>query len=341
MNPIAICQDCGKQFRVPSADRTYRCKACGGTVSVASAEVEEEEEEVLAEAPPERPSARRSRAGAEDGERTGRSRNRGKSKSSGSKVGLYVGAAVVLLGVSGWFFTRDTQAAMKGEPDLAKVVPLFEAAWNQGKLDTLATVFHPQASTDLRKGIESARTNRGWGEGFANITESKQTSSSELGGAFATGSEEVEKGMSSHLTSEGAILAHWQFNPSNKTWYLVSLELPPPDITARLDAFDPAWNAGDVAKIRAFLTPGKEDDLFAAFHKVANRRGWEEDFLKCQRTDTTPSKERLSQVTFTGTYPDSVKVHYTTDLGEMTFRWNLDRPTDNWYVRTIDPPDPK
>lgn len=28
------CEECGKVYKVPSADRTYRCKACGGVVSV-------------------------------------------------------------------------------------------------------------------------------------------------------------------------------------------------------------------------------------------------------------------------------------------------------------------
>jgi hypothetical protein len=34
----AVCQDCGKSYRVPDASRTYRCKACGGTVSAVESE---------------------------------------------------------------------------------------------------------------------------------------------------------------------------------------------------------------------------------------------------------------------------------------------------------------
>jgi hypothetical protein len=33
----AACADCGKTFRVPDASRTYRCKACGGTVRAGAA----------------------------------------------------------------------------------------------------------------------------------------------------------------------------------------------------------------------------------------------------------------------------------------------------------------
>ena len=33
-DPQGVCEGCGKAYRVPSAERTYRCKACGGTVRV-------------------------------------------------------------------------------------------------------------------------------------------------------------------------------------------------------------------------------------------------------------------------------------------------------------------
>ena len=34
---LAACQDCGHRYKVPSADRTYNCKQCGGTVAVEQA----------------------------------------------------------------------------------------------------------------------------------------------------------------------------------------------------------------------------------------------------------------------------------------------------------------
>ena len=45
------------------------------------------------------------------------------------------------------------------------------------------------------------------------------------------------------------MVSKWQFNEPNETWYVYHLEIPAPDLIARLDGFDAAWNAGDESNL--------------------------------------------------------------------------------------------
>lgn len=287
---------------------------------------------------------RRARATAEsDGEeRPRRAGSRGRAKSGGSKIAIYAIAGVLLLGGAFWFTTRSTtEAGNAGETDLTKVMASFEKAWNAGELESVKGMFHPQKASTFGRMLEAAREGRGWGSSFVTITESKTPS---LGAdaqllADGTGDAEDLAGASNepvtsvtvHRSADGDIRCFWQFSAVKETWFMYSMELPPPAIEARLDGFDAAWNAGQEAGMRPFLSRTNINGLLESFAKVAKRREWDVPFVKVTR-------DRIEEVSSMTGSTVNKKVHYSTERGPAMFRWSLDRDADTWFIESWDPP---
>ena len=337
---IAACQDCGKRYRVPSNGRTFKCKACGGAVS---AHVDEP-------SPPERSKVKPSRgqrAGVQRNPRSARNEPdeegevRPRRRKSGGKTwmwSVYAGVGLAAIGGVAFILSTSSDAGeRKGEADLSKVLPVFDAAWNDGDIDALVKLIHPthQGSVGIR--LRETREHRNWTSGFEAIIESSVSKSTfeELG---ETGEGGVDTELAVHKTGDAAVVTRWQFNASNETWYCYFLDYPPPPVAERLDAFDAAWNSGNGDALRPFLQPDKVDKLLFAFAKVAETRAWENVYPKISERTTDPTAEELRRVGFTMRYKNSARALYETEYGELNFKWELTPAKDEWFITSIKPP---
>lgn len=317
---LAACQDCGKKYRVPSADRDYACKACGGTVTASSPALEEEEVTEQRERPRRTPRKKK------------------------SPLPIYLGtfAAVAAAGVGIWFVMGGGEASASGERDLTKVAAMFDDAWNDGDLDRIGNLLHPQQNANIQSALRTVKNNRGWTEGFVEITGNEVPTDGLLPGMMAAENkdgETVETGLTIHDTASGKVVGRWQFSEAREQWMLYSLEIPAPELGPRLTGFAEAWNSGDQARIQEYLQPDKPDRLFEAFAKVADRDGWDVPFPPVSDMRTDPSDlAELRDVGFRLTYPAKATATFETKYGRMGTTWRLWRETDNWYIASFKPP---
>lgn len=331
---IAACQDCGKKYRVPSADRTYPCKACGGVVSAVGSPARS----------PERAERRRSDDAEDDHEGERERRPRGARRKQSSSLPIYLGTAagVAAIGAGVWFAFGSGEASAAVDRDLTKVTEYFDQAWGAGKLDDLLSMAHPDKKLDLEVVIEGAKEHRGWTDGFAPITSTEVPTAGLNPGDMAQVNKNgtsLETGIGVHSTAEGKLISRWQYSNARERWLFYELEIPPPELGPRLAEFQAAWNTGDQAKIRPFLRQEKVDDLLGAFAKIADRDGWEEQFPPITPASTDPANlEELSNLGFSVTYPTKAKALYDTKYGVMSTSWRLDRVSDDWFLRSFKPP---
>ena len=324
---LAACQDCGKNYRVPSSERSYDCKACGGTVMVQAEE-----------APSQRSRASRDE---EEGEPP---RPRRTPRKQSSSLPIYIGVAVgaVVIGAGAWFAMGSGDVSAAGERDLTKVAALFDKAWGAGNQDKIIALTHPQKALAMGTLIEAAKEHRGWTSGFTPVTATDVPTAGLAPGDMATTNTDgasVDTGFALHETADGQIISRWQFSEAKESWYLYELEIPPPALGPRLQAFEAAWNAGDAVKVREFLRQEKKDELVAAFAKIADRDGWEEQYPALALTGTTPPDLAvLSKPGFSLAYPSAAKATYDTKYGKMSTSWRLDRTSDDWFLRSFKPP---
>lgn len=318
---VATCHDCGKKYRVPAEDRIYDCKECGGEVYVDEAPEPEPEPEFHGSRPLRR-------------ERRPNKRNK-------FQIGVYATAVLVVVGGILWLSMGGAQASGRGsETDLSKVIEKFEEEWNAGDSEGVAAFLHPQQQ-QFGEQIRVAAERRGWTDGFVEITYSATPTAEELAAMPEiknSSGQAVKTGISLHRTKDGPLVTMWQFNPPNETWYVYALEIPAPDLGARLDGFDEAWNAGDEAALRQYLQQDKPDKLIEAFAKVAAVRSWSDPYPDLSARETDPPADELAKPGLTFRYKTAARAIYMTEHGEMSFIWKLQRDSDDWFVSSVKGP---
>ncbi len=249
---------------------------------------------------------------------------------------------VFLAGVN-WMMSGSSEAATReAEPDLGKVIAGFDVAWNAGDMDTLVALLHPDKQLQIGDRLRTARQNRGWEEGHEAVigeTAPQAKSATDPSAVAKTDGLTAKTGISLHETKDGAVVCRWQFNPGNESWYIYQLELPSPDISKRLDDFEPAWNAGDEEALRPFLDPSKVDKLVFAFAKAADKRNRDEVYPQLTGREIDPSPADLKKLGFTQMYKRGAKVNYDTEYGTLMVRWKMLPQNDAWYVTSFDPPE--
>lgn len=338
---IAACEDCGKRFRVPSADHDYSCKACGGVVTAdAALDDDRPDEDEGEERRPARRKKQIDRRGIEIDHHSIRERHQVKSKRNYTGIVIFAGLAVALIGTIIVMSGSSQAGERDGEPDLNKVVAQFDAAWNEGDLEELETLCHPVFAGTFVARMEEVRKNREWTNGFQRITGSTTNDDTEALALASLEDAESSSGrsLSTHETDIGIVLCRWQFNSANECWYINHFDLPPPDPAQRMSEFDTAWNSGDEAGIAPYLQPDKPDKLMFAFGQVADDRGWDSKYPELSDRTIDPDLAELRTLGHVLWYPTQARAAYETEHGAMSMTWKLDRTSDLWYVSSVKPP---
>lgn len=152
----ATCDGCGKTWKVPDPDRTYKCKDCGGHVAVAQEAPEPEPEPGPAAGGPEK----KQRAGQPfAARRAADAAHAPDSPEAKRRKLVFMGVVgVVVIGVI-------IGVAMAGKPPaIEDRADLFEEAWASGSLDNLRIWFMRQWAKDNWEEIEDKFKSRGWTE---------------------------------------------------------------------------------------------------------------------------------------------------------------------------------
>jgi len=324
------CEACGKQYRVPSAERTYTCKACGGTVSVAAQGAGKASPPTTAR-PAVAPRARRARGEDDGDEANPRPSARRRRATSSSRTGWIVLA--VLLVVSGVGFGLYKSGAMAkvagAEKDLGKVTASFAEDWSDGDLDDLADWYHPDGRAAFRARLDKVAANRGWTDGFPTIV---QQTERVVEGTI----EEPERGASLLLWGDemDSVTVQWQFEPSRTRWYAYSVELVPPPLGPRVAAFRDAWAQSDPAALHPFFRADAKEKMAELVARKADSGGWAASFPKLGEPEITgeagarnPAARLLG-----GSRPESIFPVTGGDGGELLVKWSFRDEDDAWIV---------
>jgi DNA-directed RNA polymerase subunit RPC12/RpoP len=326
--PQASCEECGKKYRVPSAERTYTCKACGGTVSVA-----EEEPAAPKKSAPARARRARVEADREDEDEDERPRRLSErhrsSKSSGG--GMKIAIALIVVGFVGFGVWKTGLIAMaaNAEKDLGVVMDSFQSDWEAGDLGDLAGYYHPDGRPDFRALLDTIVKNRGWEAGFPVVLKSNE--------GVTTGTEEdPEKGASLLVWGdpEQVVKIMWQFEPSHGRWYMYDVEFTPLPLGPTVSAFREAWGQSDSKALYPFFRASTAEKMAGLVDKKAEQGGWAASFPSLGEPVITGEAEARSAAAslFGAARPEST---FPVEGGEMMVRWGFRDEDDAWLITSF------
>jgi hypothetical protein len=304
------CDACGKVFRVPSVERTYTCKACGGTV------VPEEDagdapgvpaQETGAEHPPRR-ATRRSRS----------ERN--------TRIAWIVLGGLLVLGLVGFGLYKAGLLSLEAaaEKDIDRLLAVVVEDWEEGHVPALVEQYHPEGRVDFRHLLESAAQARGWQTGFAPVDQRSAR--------VTEGTPEAPvRGITVLLFGEDALTLNWQFDPGRERWYVTSHHITPPALGPRVEGFQRAWAESDPAALSPFFRPGAVDKMAALVMRKAETSGWAAGFPALGEVRISGEESARTAV---GALLGSAKVESTFPAGggELTVRWRFQPEDYAWYV---------
>lgn len=327
-----MCDGCGKKYRVPSADRTYPCKACGGTVSVD------------ATAAPKTTPARE--AGTRSATRSSE-RTRAPAK-PGPNIAMWVVVGALVLGGAAYFALGNKSAGMttgggrstvhpaKGEADLAKVADTFADLWARGDIVALGLMIHPDRRIGYQAQLEALAEVRGWLDGTQEFSSTLTPDTKDLGARYA------KLGASLHeLAEDEFVFLAWQWQAAEESWYVFELSVNPPRLNDRVEAFTQAWNSGDEERIKGFMA--KEDNgpakKIAAFRRSAERRGWENLYKTISNPSISPPERTVRNSAKRGNELDTFQVDYDSAEGPWVFHFKWYKTEDAWCLGGFNPPE--
>ncbi|HIF23894.1 MAG TPA: hypothetical protein EYQ27_18770 [Gemmatimonadetes bacterium] len=324
--PQASCEECGKKYRVPSAERTYTCKACGGTVSVA-------EEEPAAPKKSAPAGTRRANAETdhedEEGPRRLSDRHRA-SKSSGS--GMKIAIALIVVGFVGFGVWKTGLIAMaaNAEKDLGVVMNSFGQDWEAGNLNDLAGYYHPNGRSEFRTTLGQIATNRGWEAGFP--------AAREFTDGVTEGSEDDPKNGISMLAwgdTDEAVNIMWQYEQSHRRWYMYDVKLTPPPLGPTVAGFREAWGQSDSKALHPFFRGDAAEKMIGLVDKKAEQGGWASSFPSLGEpviTGEAHARGAAASVLGISARPEST---FPVDGGELMVRWGFRDEDDAWLITSF------
>ncbi len=300
-----ICDSCEKKYKVPSADKTYPCKACGGTVSV-----HEMHEDRTAS---ERFNARR--------------RTRGTSL--GAKIGMVLGLVLLgggligyQVGMFGTVLGSDVDARLY-EMDIEQVGTALADKWIQGDTAGLAAMHHPTGQGEFATRLSMIAERRSWGETCPALDK--------RAGVLDAGTAEApESGATMARFGDSYLRVKWQYDGNVERWFIYNFWLSPTKLAPKVEEFRTAWAESDVAALHPLFGAAKADKLDELFTKQLKKAGW------------TGAQPTLGDILITGEEHGQepvgeffgAKVESVFEGGDdsITIRWRFDQATDAWRI---------
>lgn len=306
------CEDCGKVFRVPSAERTYDCKACGGCVIPDGYEEEEEEfEEQQVAVSNERLSQR------------GKNRTRDRGGARGLWIVLTV---VIVAGLAGLgLYESGVLASETGPPkDLDEYAAALVEDWEAGDIAALVELYHPDGRRQFQTTLERAAQTNGWEQGFAPV----QKNAAEL----IEGTQDAPvRGAVGLGFGEGTLTLNLQFDAGRERWYVTGNHLTPPRVAARVTEFREAWAQSDPAALTPLFHPKSAEKMAALVERQAKKAGWSSDFPDLDQGDVRGEEAaRAAPSTLLG--PLKLESVFAAAGGELVVRWRYAPEDYAWYV---------
>ncbi len=337
------CEDCGKVYKVPSADRTYRCKACGGTVSVYDEEeedfddedeweedeYEEDDEEEEEEEEPRYRRGRRGRRGRDDdddddedededdGRRRASDRLRHSHGARDSSKMVWIAMAVVLaLGAAAFFLHAFNVAPWsdKGEKDLNVVNAGLAADWGSGDLGAIRSYYHPNARSLFDRKLEKMVDQWGWEDDFPAITEHSAEITAAMSKPIPTGESTLKFG------EGGEVTALWQFEKGPNKWYIYDLRTSSPPIEKRAEQLKTLWANSNPDSLRPLFFSESATSMIAKVRDRVAKEGWKGNFPELGEYTTTEGDEGRTRVTF------------KTPEGDLTAKFGFSQDDYAWYL---------
>lgn len=307
-----VCGDCGKTYRVPSADRSYDCKACGGEVTAASSAA--------------------SAASSESPRRSARRRERPEPK--GSSNGKWIVLVVVLL-LSGGGFAAYSGGLLGGvvgagnderleDLDLDVVNAGFADAWNAGDTRSLANAHHPTGRPEFELRLKSIVRHREWGDSWPPIT---QVITRIEEGTM----EQPVKGSSLAAIGEDSLRLGWQYSQNSERWFIFDCWITPTGLRERAEAFQAAWAESTSQALRPFFREATRAKMQELLDSLVSKAGWNTAYpalgdLKI--VDEHLAMDRATSFLSGG----SVDTIFQSAEGALLVRWKFYQAEDEWIV---------
>ncbi len=300
-----ICDSCEKKYRVPSADKTYPCKACGGTVAVH--EIEE------TRTASERFNARRGK-------------DRGKAP-------IWIGTLLMLVAVGtglvgyqvGWFGTvlgADVDPRLFGT-NIEAVDAALAEAWSAGDAEGLAAMHHPTGREEFFVRLGAFPEHRAWSAAWPSLTKHK----GELEGGSASA---PEKAVSSATFGDSSLRVKWQYDSNVGRWFIYNFWITPTELAPRVESFRLAWANSDTTALRPFFSVTKADQLQELFDKQLAKAGWNTQHPQLGKVELSGEEATRHPVgEFLGVKVESV---FASGDKSILIRWRFDQKADEWMV---------
>lgn len=327
---LATCQDCGKQYKVPSLERTYECKACGGVVGGES-EPPPEPKRSRSAAP-----VRSRRRSSEEDDEDEEDRPRRPRKKQSSPVLIYAIMGLLAVGGLGWVVLSGdgtVEARTIGVGDLDKASDLFEEAWNAGEWEHVNLIVAQDKRTSISNGLAAAKRKR-WADGMPKLTDKKvgKNLAESLGKSVAEATMEELATSVTFKTQDGSIFTRWQFHREIDTWTIYDLVLPLPNPEARAKEFIKTWADADDTTIEAFSASSKRGKMVSAYANVGERAGW---------PSKRPPLEYIGNDlnVFDGAYSNAkVKVTFKVEGDTWNTTWMFEPKQYDWFIYSFERP---
>ncbi len=313
----AICDGCGRTWKVPDASRTYKCKNCGGKVAAAA----EESAPAPAASDPRRAKTVQRRGvnplAADDAEqprkKSGRSSNTTKFAIIGGVVAVLIGVVAVL--------SMQAQAATHDER-----LDAFTEAWASAPLDDLKPFFGEDFVAARWSKVGESFDRRGW-----------RGSRPRISGANKRKGQDNWADIQFSLAG-GKVDTRWE--RIREEWYCTDLHKfprydqasdPPSgrsinNLNGIVETFRNAWNEKSVQGVTALTSQSEPPDwisgLAASFEKHAARLPLERE----------PQIEFLVRIECRSDFLGA-------DGGKIRARWREEE--DRWVLQSIGSIKPK
>jgi DNA-directed RNA polymerase subunit RPC12/RpoP len=314
---LAHCEECGHAYRVPSSERTYPCKECGGTVVVDADDGEPEQAELSDEEQEQQDFESR------------RLSQRHRHQESRTGLFVFIGImAVIVLGGGGLYATGTFDRWFGGEKDLAVVVDGFAADWAAGDTAAVVAAYHPSGIDAFRERFETMVERGGWDAGLPAI-EARKVEITEgtadaplLGQAVLTLAGEP---------GQNWLDVGWQFEPAVNRWFIYDFKAAPPALGPRVAELQELWQQSSASALRPLFTKKNATRMIEIVGKSVKARRWT-DFPTLRSPVTTGEAEAGTRTARLSGVAGPVETTFDTAQGPMTVKWVFSPASHEWYA---------
>ena len=311
-----VCDSCGKTYRIPSADRSYDCKECDGSVSAVQKKAAATTKPLM--------SAREER----EHKRTAR-RSRARQSATGwVMLAVLLGALGLGMGgyQMGWFSTilgAEGDPRMK-EADIGKVNQAFVEAWQAGDMQGMSSFHHPTGRSGFEKRLQVIAEHRDWSGAWPTVETQTANDRENAVDGSKTASSLCAFG-------DSTIFCRWQFDEGVERWFLFDFWIKPTLIEERVEAYRKAWETSDPVALRPFFREEKADAMQTLVEAQVAKQGWSAGHPKLKRAVISGEERALDNLSarIGGGTVDSV---FDSPQGELLVRWKFRQEADLWLV---------